>query len=192
MDVFVRQPDSLVFRELSSKGYLVRDRSGEVAIRPWWNGWSTILDCTNPEAVAWYRSSLDTLMFQLSVDGFKFDAADPEFYCADDLSATSAIPVEHCRSYSLIGVHYRLNEYRASWKTAGLPLVQRLRDKDHRWEGTGLACLIPNGLAQGLMGYSFICPDMIGGGRSSRLKPRISGLNRSFSCALPSALPCSP
>lgn len=157
-------PDSSVFRELSAKGYLVRDRSGETAVRPWWNGWSAILDCTNPEAVAWYRSALDTLVVQVGVDGFKFDAADPEFYHEGDISAGSATPVEHCRSFSMIGTHYRLNEYRASWKTAGLPLVQRLRDKDHRWEGTGLACLIPNGLAQGLMGYAFVCPDMIGGG----------------------------
>lgn len=157
-------PDSVVFRDLIAKGYLIRDDSGEVAIRSWWNGWSAILDCTNPEAVTWYRSILDNLMVQLGVDGFKFDAADPEFYRVDDLSAVPATPVEHCRAYSLIGTHYPLNEYRASWKTAGLPLVQRLRDKDHRWEGTGLACLVPNGLAQGLMGYNFICPDMIGGG----------------------------
>jgi alpha-glucosidase (family GH31 glycosyl hydrolase) len=47
---------------------------------------------------------------------------------------------------------------------AGQPLVQRLKDKVHSWDETGLASLIPNGLAQGLNGYAFICPDMIGGG----------------------------
>lgn len=157
-------PDSAVYRDLMVKGFLIRSGSGEVAVRPWWNGWSAVLDFTNPGAVAWYRSVLDLLMEQVGVDGFKFDAADPEFYHLDDISAGSATPLEHCRAYSLIGLHYRLNEYRASWKTAGSPLVQRLRDKDHTWEGTGLSCLIPNGLAQGLMGYAFICPDMIGGG----------------------------
>jgi alpha-glucosidase (family GH31 glycosyl hydrolase) len=157
-------PDSVVYRNLLTKGFLIRSGSGEIAVRPWWNGWSAILDFTNPEAVAWYRSSLDILMEQVGVDGFKFDAGDPEFYQPDDISASSITPVEHCRRYSMIGTHYRLNEFRASWKTAGLPLVQRLRDKDHRWDGTGLSCLIPNSLAQGLMGYAFICPDMIGGG----------------------------
>jgi alpha-glucosidase (family GH31 glycosyl hydrolase) len=157
-------PDSVVFRDLVAKGYLLREASGQVAIREWWNGWSAVLDCTNPQAVAWYRAILDGLMAQVGVDGFKFDAADPEFYRHDDRCAAPSTPVEHCRAYSLIGVHYSLNEYRASWKTAGLPLVQRLRDKNHTWERTGLASLVPNGLAQGLMGFAFNCPDMIGGG----------------------------
>lgn len=157
-------PDSAVYRDISVKGYLIRARSGEVALRHWWNGWSAILDCTNPEAVAWYKSTLDGLVTQIGIDGFKFDAGDPEFYFEDDLSVLPTTPVEHCLAYSRLGIHYRLNEYRASWKTAGMPLVQRLRDKDHSWESPGLASVVPNGLAQGLMGYAFICPDMIGGG----------------------------
>lgn len=39
-----------------------------------------------------------------------------------------------------------------------------LADKAHSWGADGLGSLIPNGLAQGLMGYAFTCPDMIGGG----------------------------
>lgn len=50
---------------------------------------------------------------------------------------------------------------------AGEPLVQRLADKTHRWEGNGLDLLIPNGLSQGLLGYPYTCPDMIGGGEFS-------------------------
>ncbi|HSR19211.1 MAG TPA: TIM-barrel domain-containing protein, partial [Ignavibacteriaceae bacterium] len=44
----------------------------------------------------------------------------------------------------------------------GQPLAQRLRDKRHDWED--LKLLIPGIIAQGLMGYQFTCPDMIGGG----------------------------
>jgi alpha-glucosidase (family GH31 glycosyl hydrolase) len=55
-----------------------------------------------------------------------------------------------------------LNEYRASWKMAGLPLAQRLRDKGHEWGD--LAKLIPDLLSQSVMGYAYTCPDMIGGG----------------------------
>jgi alpha-glucosidase (family GH31 glycosyl hydrolase) len=39
-----------------------------------------------------------------------------------------------------------------------------LRDKRHCWGRDGLNDLIPNALAQGLMGHSFVCPDMVGGG----------------------------
>jgi alpha-glucosidase (family GH31 glycosyl hydrolase) len=44
----------------------------------------------------------------------------------------------------------------------GQPLAQRLRDKRHDW--ADLKLLIPGIIAQGLMGYQFTCPDMIGGG----------------------------
>jgi alpha-glucosidase len=40
--------------------------------------------------------------------------------------------------------------------------VQRLRDKNHNWGD--LARLIPDLIAAGLLGYAFVCPDMIGGG----------------------------
>jgi alpha-glucosidase len=45
---------------------------------------------------------------------------------------------------------------------AGQPLAQRLRDKAHEWED--VQKLIPHMLAEGLAGYTFSCPDLIGGG----------------------------
>ncbi len=45
---------------------------------------------------------------------------------------------------------------------AGLPLVQRLRDKGHNWKD--LQMLIPDQVSQSVMGYTYTCPDMIGGG----------------------------
>ena len=46
----------------------------------------------------------------------------------------------------------------------GKGLSQRLTDKAHSWDKRGINMLIPNGLAMSLLGYSFCCPDMIGGG----------------------------
>jgi alpha-glucosidase len=51
------------------------------------------------------------------------------------------------------------------WKMAGQPLAERLRDKAHNWNDVKL--LIPDILAQGIVGYNFSCPDMIGGGEFS-------------------------
>lgn len=44
----------------------------------------------------------------------------------------------------------------------GQPLAQRLHDKGHNWDD--LKMLIPQMLLQGLIGYPFNAPDMIGGG----------------------------
>jgi alpha-glucosidase (family GH31 glycosyl hydrolase) len=61
-------------------------------------------------------------------------------------------------------VRYPLNEYRACWKQAGQPLGQRETDLKPVWGRLGLGSIIPWGIAQGLAGYAFTCPDMIGGG----------------------------
>jgi alpha-glucosidase len=44
----------------------------------------------------------------------------------------------------------------------GQPLAQRLQDKSHNW--ADLQKLIPNMIVEGLSGYAFSCPDLIGGG----------------------------
>ena len=46
----------------------------------------------------------------------------------------------------------------------GRPLAQRLHDKPCRWGADGLGSLIPESIAQGLIGAVYNCPDMIGGG----------------------------
>ncbi|KRE41818.1 glycoside hydrolase family 31 protein [Paenibacillus sp. Soil522] len=158
-------PDGEVFRYLQKQGYLLRELHGEPVIRKWWNGYSAILDCTNPDAVSWFTRNLDRLMEKYGVDGFKLDAGDPQFYKTTDISARPATPNDQCEAWARIGLNYSFNEYRACWKLAGQPLVQRQSDKNHSWGSDGLASLIPNGLAQGLVGYAFNCPDMVGGGQ---------------------------
>jgi len=158
-------PDSLTYRQLDQTGILLKDRDGKTAIRKWWNGYSAVLDCTNPLAVQWMHEQLDALQKEYGIDGFKLDAGDSEFYESDDLSYIPATTRNgHCEAWAKVGLKYPLNEYRACWKLAGQPLVQRLKDKNHEWEGNGLDALIPDGLAQGLLGYAYSCPDMIGGG----------------------------
>lgn len=157
-------PDSQTFREIEPLGYLLKDAAGNTAIRRWWNGVSAILDCTNEKAVDWLHGRLQHLQQAYGIDGFKFDAGDLTYYRADDQAAIPMEPNGQCEAWGRVGLAYELNEYRACWKLAGKPLVQRLRDKGHSWEGNGLAALIPDALAGGLLGYAFICPDMIGGG----------------------------
>ncbi|NQW46310.1 MAG: hypothetical protein HQ464_00925 [Planctomycetes bacterium] len=96
------------------------------------------------------------------VDGFKLDAGDTSFYKATYLAHRPLDVNEHARLFGEIGLAVPLNECRATWKLAGRPLVQRLRDKRHDWGD--LAMLILDMIAAGLLGYTFVCPDMIGGG----------------------------
>ncbi|RAV05554.1 glycoside hydrolase family 31 protein [Paenibacillus sp. YN15] len=161
-------PDSQVFRKLEPAGVLLKDRNGRTALRKWWNGYSAVLDCTNPGAVQWIHGQLDFLQREYGVDGFKLDAGDVDFYEPDDMAyAAGTTPSGQCEAWARVGLRYKLNEYRACWKLAGQPLVQRLKDKRHEWQGNGLDALIPDGLAQGLLGYAYTCPDMIGGGEFS-------------------------
>lgn len=155
-------PDCDVYRNLMDKKYLVTDSIGNPAIVKWWNGASALLDLTNPKATAWFKSQLNKLTSEYGVDGFKFDAGDFEFYDKVNSFKLNATPAEHSEAYGKIGLDYSLNEYRAMWKMGGQPLAERLRDKKHGFDA--LRLLIPNMLSEGLMGYYFSCPDMIGGG----------------------------
>jgi alpha-glucosidase (family GH31 glycosyl hydrolase) len=128
----------------------------------WWDGVSAELDFSNPEAVKWFNAQLDRLVKDYNIDGFKFDAADMHFYPENTLSKENVNPNIHCQLYTQFGKRFPLNEYRACWKEGGQPLAQRLHDKGHTWED--LQSLIPQMVVEGLSGYTFSCPDMIGGG----------------------------
>ncbi|TRX70392.1 glycoside hydrolase family 31 protein [Carboxylicivirga sp. M1479] len=165
--------DSEVFRKLAADGLLLLDaeRTQEIlwantrnkaAVVRWWNGASACLDLSNPKAKDWLKAELDYLVNEYGVDGFKFDAGDAQFYKDGLVSFNESLPNDHTRYFAEMGLHYSLNEYRASWKMAGLPLAQRLRDKGHEWED--LQKLIPDQMSQSVMGYAYTCPDMIGGG----------------------------
>ena len=168
---FVSADQARIVHELTPKKAFLMQKEDEnttwaTARKPamitWWNGTSALLDLTNPVAVNWFHEQLDQLVHNYGVDGFKLDAGDMPFYPPEALSKEKVSPNEQCRRYAEVGLSYPLNEYRACWKMAGQPLVQRLRDKNHSWHD--LQMLIPDMLVESLAGYTFSCPDMIGGG----------------------------
>jgi len=165
--------DSEVFRKLAEEGMLILDpqktqdilwanTKNKAAILRWWNGASACIDLSNPKAMEWFKGRLDYLVNEFGVDGFKFDAGDARFYTNGVVSFNTKTPNDNTTFFAELGLHYPLNEYRASWKMAGMPLAQRLRDKGHSWED--LQKLIPDQMSQSVMGYAYTCPDMIGGG----------------------------
>ncbi len=167
------RPDGQYFKELFlNEDDVVWLRSAEntrfPAIMQWWDGFSAVTDLTSPYGRDWFKGQLDHLVREYGVDGFKLDGGDAAHY-SDERMLTGAVafeadatPNRHTEAFAEIGLDYPLNEYRACWKMGGQPLAQRLRDKEHSWED--LRKLIPGIVNQGLMGYPFNCPDMIGGG----------------------------
>lgn len=156
-------PDSVKFRECQKKGLLVKNSKGETLITRWWNGYSAVLDFSNPETSIWLGAQLDELQ-KLGVDGFKFDAGDSIYYNMDDINFGNITPDEQSKLWAEFGEKYPFNEYRVTFKAGGYALMQRLCDKAHSWGVDGVASLIPDTLLQGLTGHPYGSPDMIGGG----------------------------
>lgn len=155
--------DSPVYRHLAEKKLLIfgdKEKTKPAKIE-WWNGVSALVDLSNPDGEKWFKDQLNSLVNDYKVDGFKFDAGDPESYTGT-YSFRDFSPNEHCEAYAKLALDYKLNELRACWKMAGQPLVQRLRDKSHTWDDVRI--LIPDMTGLGLIGHQFGCPDMIGGG----------------------------
>lgn len=157
-------PDSRTFLELNKRDLLVKDEKGEPSIQSWWDGYSCCIDLTHPEGFKWLQDSLDRLVEEYGIDGFKFDGGDPFRYLFSDKTHQLETPNTHCELFAKIGLKYNTSEYRACWKQGGQHLLQRIRDKHHSYGEGGLADIIPSILIQGLIGYPYTCPDMIGGG----------------------------
>jgi alpha-glucosidase len=137
------------------------------AIVKWWSGYSFAYDFSVPDAKKHFVDVLKGLQRDYGVDGYKFDGADLWHYTLASPTGfkfrkEGYTAADNCREFSLIASEFPFNELRASYKTAGLPLVQRLQDKAHSWEA--LDQIIPDMLAAGILGYAYTCADMIGGG----------------------------
>lgn len=158
-------PDSPEYRDLSSRGFLLRDAiTNDVALFKWWNGFSAAYDLSNPQCFEYVTTELRRLQVEYGIDGYKLDAGDISIYNSvkfiDSNKNNSA--AQHSELWAKLGSQFEFNEFRACWKMAGQPLVQRLCDKRYAWDS--LPKLISDILNAGLMGYAYTCPDMIGGG----------------------------
>lgn len=162
-------PDSENFRYLEQNNLLLRDSDKNTAIRRWWNGFSAVLDISNPQAINWLKKQLNQLI-NMGIDGFKFDGGDFYEYHNSDIASQAMTSADFCQKWAELGLSYPYNEFRACWKMGGQPLAQRLRDKPQSWDHEGLQSLIPELLTQSMIGHAFTCPDMIGGGEIESMK----------------------
>lgn len=165
-------PDSREYRALYAKGAFVRDpNTNRPRMALWWNGYSALLDLTNPVDRDWLNEKCHYLMDKYGVDGFKFDAGDTSSYFTDDVTHEQVLPIDQTRLYAEFGTQFPYNELRACFKGANAPTVTRQGDKNHSWDQNGLNTIIPNALLQATLGYCFSCPDMVGGGMGGDFMP---------------------
>ncbi len=162
-------PDSKSFRELQAdteNEHLVRLENGKPALFHWWNGYSFALDMTKKCDRDFLGEQLNELVRQYKIDGFKFDGGNIDSYaqCCNGEISKSATAAERNIAWNDFGRKYSFHEFKDTYNCGGKCIVERLRDKLHTWGANGLAELIPGGVVQGLLGYPYICPDMIGGG----------------------------
>ncbi|MBQ8509220.1 MAG: glycoside hydrolase [Clostridia bacterium] len=154
----------------------LRNKTGQVALVNWWNGYSAILDFRKDCDREFLDSKLKHLMSEYGVDGFKFDGGSYGMYhpanMANGEPADDHDPAALNLAWNEFGARYKFHEYKDTYKGGGKATIQRLCDRGHRWDNDGINTVIPCSIMQGLMGHPFICPDMIGGGEwSFNLKP---------------------
>lgn len=166
---FVSMDQYQLWTEINSFGGFLHTKEGGVYPVLWWNGMSAELDLTNPASVKWLNGRLEHLRSAYGVDGFKFDAGDFHLFPADAVTSVESTPWHQCELFMQFADTYPYNEYRASFKGGGKPIVQRLHDKAHSWEALG--ALIPEMTAANILGYWYSCPDMIGGGSFASFLP---------------------
>jgi alpha-glucosidase (family GH31 glycosyl hydrolase) len=87
---FFVSPDSLIFRFLRERGYLLCDVTGKPCIVEWWDGYSAIINIADPAARTWYTNTLDGLVHELGIDGFKFDGGNTRLFAAADTQLSAA------------------------------------------------------------------------------------------------------
>ena len=145
-----------------------RTESGDVAVVKWWNGTSAILDMTNEWDEKFLETQLRHLIDDYGVDGFKFDGGALHHYCSSEVIngeyEKSHTAAQMNRAWNEFGRRFPFHEYKDTFFGGGKNCIQRLHDRDHRWENNGIDDIIPCAVTCGLIGHPFVCPDMVGGG----------------------------
>ena len=162
------------FAEVKSKAYAEGKKMGMFVvggdgktpgILQWWNGYAAAVDVTKPSAYDWFLNRLRGFQNNYTIDSFKFDAGSvsylPVQYTLNGTNIPSNYSVQYAKLASEIN---NLVEVRVADHSQDLSVFVRFLDRDADWDtAMGLTSVIPTVLTFGILGYSFILPDMIGG-----------------------------
>lgn len=129
----------------------------EPKIIKWWNGYSAMLDFTNPNANIWLKEELKQLKKQYNIDGFKFEGGNFSFY-EDVIANEDLLPSEHAALYVQLGEQFNMNEFTTGWKMGGMATLQSVEVPGLEWRH--LSNIVPSATTLGLMGHPYSCIDV--------------------------------
>ena len=158
-------PDSDVYRYLKEENCLINNEDGKPFITEWWDGYSAVLDMSSPQGQEWFAKQYRFLHEMYGISGFKMDGGDVLYYPKFPSGMGKLTAHEHCQVYGDFDCGMEIKELRACVKNTNKAIIQRVADRKHSWDRKrGLGGIVDRILVQGLMGYAYNCPDMVGGG----------------------------
>lgn len=176
----------------TAQNLLVRSKSNpkEAALVYWWNGISVCMDLTSDKIREKFTNELKAFADRFNIDGFKFDGGDPDHFRKNAIfSEPWMVECDFTHAFNQVAESFPIHEFRAGFKTGGMPLVIRLNDIGHSWPQ--LRTVLPDMLVAGLIGSPYVLGDMIGGGLSSTFLPGSTFSHKLFvrSCELQALTP---
>ena len=134
----------------------------------WWNTANVpsaaAVDFTSEAGRSFWGEKVDWVKDTYGLDGFKFDAGECQFLPADPILGQAIHPNSYPDHYARWATQHAGVEIRAGYFAQDLPIPLRQFDKNSVWGlNNGLAAVLTQYLALGLIGYPWVLPDMIGG-----------------------------
>jgi alpha-glucosidase (family GH31 glycosyl hydrolase) len=138
----------------------------------WWNSlglpMSAIVDFTRREGREWWGKKVDGAALTYGLDGYKYDAGETQFLPRLAKWEVGVPENAYPDYYASWAMEHQGVEIRAAWFSQNLPIAVRQFDKESIWGlNNGLASVMTQALAMGLIGYPFVLPDMVGGNEYS-------------------------
>lgn len=134
----------------------------------WWNSLglpiAAIVDFTRDAGRTWWGEKVDAAAAAYGIDGFKYDAGETQFLPKPASWEEGVFDNAYPDYYATWALQHKGVEIRAAWFSQHLPIAVRQFDKESSWGlDNGLASVMTQALAMGLIGYPFVLPDMVGG-----------------------------
>lgn len=138
------------------------------ALTEWWRGYAAHIDPVAGKE--FFVARHEQLKTEYGITSFKFDAGETHWIPQGALVNGKLYenPCQITNDYvDMLGnssLNDRRIEVRAVYRNQNQGIFVRMMDKDSNWGySNGLRTMIPSLLFQGILGYPYVLPDMIGG-----------------------------
>lgn len=165
---FVNQDADSFEDGVKKRAFVAAYNSRYPALVGWWNSANIanagLIDFFSDNGRDWFGEKIDYLIKNYGIDGFKYDAGEAQFLPLNPRLQEGIFPNMYSDYYARWGLKYKGVEMRSGYFSQNLPILFRQFDKASHWGfNNGLASVMTQILAMGIVGYPFILPDMIGG-----------------------------